>query len=63
MALDWTQEEDLLPMDLYIRVGARNGGSIFKEIVQLSELLKRLNAYPSERQGEKYRNPDGVTSR
>jgi 5-methylcytosine-specific restriction enzyme A len=64
MALVWTWEEDILAMDLYVRVGARNGGSIpgkgSRVIIQLSELLKKLSAYPPELQDEKYRNPDGV---
>ena len=64
MTLDWTREEDILAMDLYVRVGARNGGSIpgagSGEIIQLSEMLKKLSAYPPDRQDDKYRNPDGV---
>lgn len=59
MALDWTREEDILAMDLYVRVGARNGGSIpgagSSEIIQLSEMLKKLSAYPPDRQDDKYR--------
>jgi hypothetical protein len=62
--LDWTREEIILAMDLYVTVGAFGGGPIpgknSAQIVQLSELLKELGAYPPERQGEKYRNPDGV---
>jgi hypothetical protein len=64
MALDWTREEDILAMDLYVRAGACNGGSIpgagSREIIQLSEMLKKLSAYPPDRQEDKYRNPDGV---
>jgi hypothetical protein len=62
--LDWTREEIILAMDLYLTVGAFGGGPIpgnsSAQIVQLSDLLKRLSAYPPERQGETYRNPDGV---
>jgi hypothetical protein len=62
--LDWTREEIILAMDLYVTVGAFGGGPIpgnnSVQIVQLSDLLKRLSAYPTEQQGEKYRNPDGV---
>jgi hypothetical protein len=62
--LDWTREEIILAMDLYVTVGAFAGGPIpgnsSVQIVQLSDLLKRLSAYPPEQQGEKYRNPDGV---
>jgi hypothetical protein len=62
--LDWTREEIILAMDLYVTVGAFGGGPIpgnsSAQIVQLSDLLKELSAYPPEQQGEKYRNPDGV---
>jgi hypothetical protein len=64
LRLDWTREEIILAMDLYATVGAFGGGPIpgnsSVQIVQLSDLLKRLSAYPPEQQGEKYRNPDGV---
>lgn len=62
--LDWTREEAILAMDLYITVGAPEGrpipGQHSAEIGQLSDLLKKLSAYPLVRQGEKYRNPNGV---
>jgi hypothetical protein len=62
--LDWTREEVILAMDLYVRIGAFAGGPIpgnrSAEIVGLSNLLHKLSAYPPELQGDKYRNPDGV---
>ena len=62
--LDWTREEIILGMDLYVTVGALSGGPIPGQnsaaIVQQSDLLKKLSACPPERQGEKYRNPNGV---
>jgi hypothetical protein len=62
--LDWTREEVILAMDFYISVGADQGGPIpgqsSRDVVQLSALLKKLGAYPPERQGDKYRNPNGV---
>jgi hypothetical protein len=62
--LDWTREEIILTMDLYVTTGAFDGGPIrgqtSADVGQLSRLLKELNAYPKELQGEKYRNPDGV---
>ena len=62
--LAWTRDEIVLAMDLYVTVGAFSGGPIpgksATSIVQLSELLKQLSAYPPELQGDKYRNPDGV---
>jgi len=47
--LDWTREEIILAIDLYVTVGAFTGGPIpgnhSAQIVQLSNLLKRLSAY------------------
>jgi hypothetical protein len=62
--LDWTREEIILAMDLYVNSGAYGGSPIpgqgSEPITQLSRLLQELGAYPKEVQGEKYRNPDGV---
>lgn len=64
VGLDWTREEVILAMDFYVRIDASAGGPIpgreSAEITELSDLLRELSAYPPERQGEKYRNPDGV---
>ncbi len=62
--LDWTREEVILAMDFYIRAGGLHGRSIpgqgSPEVMELSGLLRRMGAYPPERQGERYRNPNGV---
>lgn len=62
--LDWTREEVILAMDLYIRSGAFASGSVPGEssidVAELSGLLRKLSAHPPELQGEKYRNTDGV---
>jgi hypothetical protein len=62
--LDWTREEIILAMDLYLTADTPDYGPFpdvgSPEIIELSDLLKRLSAYPPERQGEKYRNPPGV---
>ena len=61
--LDWTREESSSRWTLR-QVGAFTGGPIpgqtTAQIIQLSNLLRKLSAYPPELQGEKYRNPDGV---
>lgn len=64
LQLDWKREEVILAMSFYVTSGAFAGGPIpgqsSAQIVQLSNLLKKLGAYPPEVQGEKYRNPNGV---
>lgn len=61
---DWTREEIILAMDLYVKVGALGGGSIpgaeSAQIMQFSSLLQDLGAYPPELRGDKYRNPNGI---
>jgi hypothetical protein len=62
--LDWTRDEIILAMDLYLTAEAPDYGPFpdvgSPKVVVLSDLLKRLSAHPPERQGEKYRNPQGV---
>ena len=62
--LIWKREEVILAMDFYISVGATDGrpipGQTSPEIRQLSDLLRRLSAYPPEVWDEKYRNANGV---
>jgi hypothetical protein len=61
---DWTREEVILAMDLYVNIGAHAGRSIpgegSAEVTALSALLRRLGAHPPQLQGEKYRNTAGV---
>jgi hypothetical protein len=62
--LVWTREEIILALDFYVRVGANIGGPVpgqtTAQIIDLSSLLRKLSAYPPERQNAKYRNPNGV---
>jgi hypothetical protein len=62
--LVWTQEELILALDFYFEVGADTGqpipGQSTARIRQLSDLIRRLSAYPAERQAETYRNANGV---
>jgi hypothetical protein len=62
--LVWTREEVILAMDFYVSVGAIDSRSIpgqtSDQIKQLSDLLRRLSAYPPEVWDEKYRNANGV---
>jgi hypothetical protein len=62
--LAWTREEVILAMDFYVTGRAIGGGSLPgrrpSEVAQLSELLRKLGAYPPELQNETYRDMDGV---
>lgn len=62
--LVWTRDELILALDFYFDVGADTGqpipGQHTSRIRELSQLVKRLGAYPAERQGPTYRNTNGV---
>lgn len=62
--LDWTREEIILAMDLYVACGAINGrpipGQHSDQISRLSKLLRMLSAYPFDIQDETYRNSHDV---
>jgi hypothetical protein len=61
---DWTREEDVLALDLFVRAGALNGGPLpgktHSEVVALSERLRDLPVHDSALRGEGFRNPAGV---
>jgi hypothetical protein len=64
VALNWTREEVVLALDLYVRSGAAGGGPVPTQasdgVQELSALLKRFSAYPAAEQGATYRSPDAV---
>lgn len=62
--LDWTRDEDILALDLFVRAGSLNGGPLpgkaDRRVVELSRQLQSLPVYPLRRRGPKFRNPPGV---
>ena len=62
---DWTREENILAMAHYdsavgVLTGKPRPGQSSAMIVQLSDLLKKLSAYPPEHQDSSYRDPKNV---
>jgi len=59
---DWSNDELILALDLYLATrGAMGYGKTTKEVVDLSNLLRALVIFPSHvRQNPKFRNPSGV---
>lgn len=55
----WTQDEELLLLDLYLRVGPRPPAD--PDVVALSELLRRLPIHPAEIRASTFRNATGVS--
>jgi hypothetical protein len=62
--LDWTRDEDILALDLFVEAGSVNGGPLpgkaDHRVVELSRQLQSLPVYPRSRRGPKFRNPPGV---
>jgi hypothetical protein len=63
-SLDWTRDEDILALDLFVEAGSLNGGPLpgkaDHRVVELSRQLQSLPVYPRSRRGPKFRNPVGV---
>jgi hypothetical protein len=64
MALDWTREELILALAVYFETGADISGKYpdSESVVarELSTTLRRLSAYPTERQPQNYRTGSSV---
>ena len=58
---NWTREEVILALELYLREGRQQVDARHPEVIALSRLLNRLEIHPSERRGEAFRNPAGVS--
>jgi hypothetical protein len=64
MALDWTREESILALAVYFEYGSDVSGKIpdseSATAKELSDTLRKLSAYPSEKQPEGYRSKNSV---
>lgn len=57
---DWTRDEHILALELYLRVNPLHTSEKNIEIVELSELLNTLPIHARERVEGTFRNPNGV---
>jgi len=55
---NWTKDELLLALDLYLRVGL--AGDSHPEVIKLSNLLRSLAFHPPNERTQTFRNPNGV---
>lgn len=64
MALDWTREEEILALAVYIEFGSHVSGKIpdttHAATKELSDTLQRLSAHPAEKQNASYRSVNAV---
>lgn len=56
----WARDEIILALNLYFKVDINKLSKHEEAIVQLSELLQKLNIYKPEQRTSKFRNPNGV---
>lgn len=56
----WTRDEIILALNIYFKVNVNNLSVHEDTIIQLSELLNKLNAYDNNQKTNTYRNPSGV---
>lgn len=57
---DWTRDELILALDLYLRANGPHLQAHHAEVVQLSELLNALPVHDLNSRGVNFRNPNGV---
>jgi hypothetical protein len=64
VALDWTREEEILALAVYIEFGSHVNGKIpdttHAATQELSDTLRRLSAHPAEKQNASYRSVNSV---
>src|SRR5437773_12346957 len=60
---DWTEEELILALAVYRRIGRESVSKEHREVIALSELLNRLPIHPRAHRIEPFRDPDGVRRR
>ena len=58
---DWTRDELILALDVYVRVPEARGREAHPAVVALSEVLNRLPIHERGTRVDKFRNPNGVS--
>jgi len=57
---NWTQDETILALDLYLQLGGRVPSKAAPEVIALSELLRAMPYHRDASKNANFRNPDGV---
>lgn len=58
---DWTRDELILALDLYIRSGRRQLPNTHQDVIALSEALNELPIHEPSKRDATFRNPQGVS--
>jgi 5-methylcytosine-specific restriction protein A len=59
-APDWAWEEIVLACDLVVQNDWQQLGAANPQVIELSQLLQKMDIHPLEVRGDKFRNPNGV---
>ncbi|WP_082655932.1 HNH endonuclease [Aureimonas sp. D3] len=57
---DWTKEETLLALELLARHDGRPVDRGHRDVIELSQFLRRINIHPMDKRRDNFRNVDGV---
>jgi len=60
---EWTEDEMILGLAVYRRIGIGSLSKTRREVLELSELLNLLPIHPPQYRATSFRNPQGVTRR
>lgn len=58
---DWSRDEVILALDLYLSCGGNVPGGSDPRVEALSEVLRGLSVHPASSRVDSFRNPDGVS--
>ena len=58
---DWTRDEAILALDLFMRAGKRQLSPSHPDVVELSRLMQRLPYHQPKERSESFRNPNGIS--
>ena len=59
----WTREELILALDLFYQLNPSKFIASNSKIIELSNIIKKLNAYPLKSNEITFRNPNGVAKK
>jgi len=59
----WTREEMILVLNLYFKLEGESISSKHPEVIELSNIIKRLDLHPKRSKVDKFRNPNAIALR
>lgn len=59
----WTKDEMILALDLYFRIRNQSISKTHPEVVELSNIMRRLDIHSEELREDSFRNPNSISTR